>query len=165
MYNKKDHKFDNISENEYSVFLSLIENQNLIIQKADEGNNIVILNKEDYIEKLEEILSDEDKFEKATFEENKANKELRYILNMEETIKQTLDHFRRKNYITQNDYDKLAPSGGQPGILYGLAKIHKVVIVNCPPCRPILNAINTPTYKIAKFLVLLLEPVTSNTLC
>ena len=33
----------------------------------------------------------------------------------------------------------------------------------CPPCRPILNAINTPTYKIAKFLVPLLEPVTSNT--
>ena len=82
---------------------------------------------------------------------------------MEETIKQTLDHFRRKNYITQNDYDKLAPSGSHPGILYGLAKIHEVVIGNCPPCRPILNAINTPTYKIAKFLVPLLEPVTSNT--
>ena len=82
---------------------------------------------------------------------------------MEETIKQTLDHFRqKKNYITQNDYDKLTPSGSQPGILYGLAKIHKAVICNCPPCRPILNAINTPTYKIAKFLVSLLEPVTSN---
>ena len=96
LYNKKDHKFDNISENKYSALLSLIENQNLIIQKAHKGNNIVVLNKEDYIEKLEEILSDEDKFEKATFEENKANKELRYILNMEETIKQTLDHFRQK---------------------------------------------------------------------
>ena len=33
---------------------------------------------------------------------------------MEETIKQTLDHFRQKSFITQNDYDKLAQSGSQP---------------------------------------------------
>ena len=73
MYNKKKHKFDNISENEYAAFLNLIEDRTLIIQKADKGNNIVILNKIDYVEKLEEILIDETKFEKAKFVENKEN--------------------------------------------------------------------------------------------
>ena len=140
----------------------MIENDSLIIQKADKGNNIVILDKKDYIAKIEQILSDDTKFEKAKLETDKKNKELRYILNMEDTIKETLENFLTKNYISQQDYDKLIPSGSQPGILYGLAKIHKRVIGNCPPCRPILSAINTPTYKIAKFLVPILAPVTCN---
>ena len=71
MYNKKEHKFDNISDEEYAAFLNLMKNENIIIQKADKGNNIVILDKTDYIEKIEEILSNETKFEKAKFDENK----------------------------------------------------------------------------------------------
>ena len=56
----------------------------------------------------------------------------------------------------------MIPRGSQPGILYGLTKIHKRIAGNCPPIRPILSAINTPTYNIAKFLVPILSPVTSN---
>ena len=47
MYNKKSHKFENISENENLAFQNLIENKNIVIQKADKGNTIVILNKND----------------------------------------------------------------------------------------------------------------------
>ena len=43
-----------------------------------------------------------------------------------------------------------------------MAKVHKPVITQCPSLRPILSAINTPSYKLAKFLVLLLTPLTSN---
>ena len=81
---------------------------------------------------------------------------------MEDAIKEILENFLMKNYITQSDYDRLVPRGSQPGILYGLAKIHKPIVGNCPPCRPILSAINTPTYKIAKFLVPILATVTNN---
>ena len=60
----------------------------------------------------------------------------------------------------------MVPSGSQPGILYGLSKIPKRIVGNPPPppppCRPILSAINTPTYKIAHFLVPILTPVTCN---
>ena len=90
MFNKKENKLDNISKDEYSAFLSLMGNDNLIIQKADKGNNIVILNKQDYIEKLEEILCDETKFDKAKSDNKKEKKELRYLLNMEDAIKSTL---------------------------------------------------------------------------
>ena len=44
----------------------------------------------------------------------------------------------------------------------GLCKVHKDIIDNCPPFRPILSAINTPTYKLAKFLVSILKSLTSN---
>ena len=46
--------------------------------------------------------------------------------------------------------------------MYGLAKVHKIVTDGIPSFRPILSAIGTPTYKIAKFLVPMLEPLTTN---
>ena len=54
------------------------------------------------------------------------------------------------------------PVGTRPGILYGLCNVHKDIIDNCLPFRPILSAINTPTYKLAKFLVLIVKSLTSN---
>ena len=46
--------------------------------------------------------------------------------------------------------------------MYGLCKVDKDIIENCPPFRPILSAINTPTYKLVKFLVPILKSLTSN---
>ena len=56
----------------------------------------------------------------------------------------------------------LKPVGTRPGIMYGLCKVRKDIIDNCPPFRPILSAINTPTYKLAKFLVSILKSLASN---
>ena len=60
------------------------------------------------------------------------------------------------------NWRSLKPVGTRPGIMYGLCKVHKDIIDNCPPFRPILSAINTPTYKLAKFLVPILKSLTSN---
>ena len=46
--------------------------------------------------------------------------------------------------------------------MYGLAKFHKISTSGPPSFRPILSAIVTPTYKLAKFLVPMLEPLTTN---
>ena len=46
--------------------------------------------------------------------------------------------------------------------MYGLCKVHKDIIENWPPLRPTLSAINTPNYKLAKFLVPILKFLTSN---
>ena len=46
--------------------------------------------------------------------------------------------------------------------MYGLCKVRKDIVDNCPPFRPILSAINTPTYKLAKFLVPILKYLTSD---
>ena len=47
-------------------------------------------------------------------------------------------------------------------ILYGLCKVHKQLVDKCPPFRSIMSAIKTSTYNLAKFLVPLLEPITTN---
>ena len=46
--------------------------------------------------------------------------------------------------------------------MYGLAKVHKIVTDDLPCFRPILSAICIPTYKLAKFLIPMVEPLTTN---
>ena len=46
--------------------------------------------------------------------------------------------------------------------MYGSFKVHKASVENCPPFRPILAALNMPTFKLVKFLVLILKPLTIN---
>ena len=40
--------------------------------------------------------------------------------------------------------------------------MHKKLINNCPPLKPILSAIGTPTYNITVFLVPIIKPLTTN---
>ena len=54
-------------------------------------------------------------------------------------------------------YKNLYPQGSQPGVLYGLSKIDKPLVNNIPKLKPILSALNTVTYKLAKFFVPLLR--------
>ena len=46
--------------------------------------------------------------------------------------------------------------------MYGLAKVYKIVTDGIPSFRRILSALGTPTYKLEKFLVPMLEPLTTN---
>ena len=49
--------------------------------------------------------------------------------------------------------------GTRPGIMHGNCKVHKQQVDGCPPFRPILSALQTPTYNLAKFLVPILNPL------
>ena len=64
--------------------------------------------------------------------------------------------------ISEKEYELIYPGGSRPGVLYGSLKVHKLVINNCAKFCPILSTIETPTCKLAKFLVPILLPLTSN---
>ena len=68
------------------------------------------------------------------------------------------DTLLKKKCISEKVYRDLYPTGSTPGILYGLPKVHKT---GCP-VRPILSSIGTFNYKLAKFFVSLLQPLTTN---
>ena len=68
------------------------------------------------------------------------------------------DTLLKKKIITENVYNGLYQNGSSPGVLYGLPKVHKS---DCP-ARPILSAIGTYNYKLAKFFVPILQPHTCN---
>ena len=77
-------------------------------------------------------------------------------------VTDVLKNLRDKKEISIEQYKDLSPLGPRTGIMYGLAKVHKIVTDGLPSFRPILSVISTPTYKLAKFLVPMLEFLTAN---
>lgn len=159
-YNRKKKKLENITQEEHEALIELSSYHDIIIQKADKGNVVVIVDKSSYIGKMENILSDDSKFLPITFEGD--IDDLKYILNKEQEIKNFLTTLRENEIINKDEFKRMCPVGSKPGILYGLCKVHKSTVGDCPPFRPILSAIGTTSYNLAKYLVPLLSPLTIN---
>ena len=109
------------------------------------------MNRKDYICKIKNILNDSSKFHKVYIDHDKI---LDHLIRMENRVIDVLKNLRDRKEISIDQYKDLSPSGSRPGIMYGLPKVHKIVTDGLPSFRPILSAIGTPTYKLAKFLVL-----------
>ena len=69
----------------------------MVIQKTDKGNNVVILNRSDYISKLSKILEDTSKFKRVNVEEGKA---LNHLIHMEERIIRLLKSLQDQGEIS-----------------------------------------------------------------
>ena len=95
----------------------LFENRVLVIQKADRGNTVIILNKNDYISRMKVILNDSSKFQKLRIDQNKL---LSHIVHMKNRIIEILKKLKKKT-ISENKYEDLYPVGWLPGTLYGNA--------------------------------------------
>lgn len=126
----------------------LKNNENIVIRKADKSNIYVILDKEQYKSKLDDILSDQTKFEKLDHNpSNQLKKKLNAIIKHNNGVANNL-----KLPELVGDY--------KPGYIYGNCKIHKNE--NNPPLRPIISQIPSPTYRIAKTLTKIIEPYLPN---
>ena len=148
-YNRKKKKLDNITADEHKALNQLLSLENIIIQKADKGNVIVLLDKSTYIAKMESILADASKFTPIIFEGE--HDDFKYILGKEQEINKFLNKLAR-GIITPIEQKKTCPKGSAPGILYGNCKVHRVVPKGeIPPLRPILSAIDNLSYNLAKY--------------
>ena len=91
----------------------LSANNTLIIQKLDKGKSVVFLNTNDYIKRLNEMLSDSSKFKKLNV---KPGKEINFLLQQEDRLTNFLKKVKRS--ISEQLYKELYPRGLQPGIMY-----------------------------------------------
>ena len=73
----------NLSKEELKALHNLRKQKHLVIQKADKGNTVVITEKNAYINKMKEIVSDTSKFEQINTEEDK---QLNFLLNSEKKV-------------------------------------------------------------------------------
>ena len=89
------------------------------------------------------------KFEKVKIKESI----LIFLINHERRIKNYLKSLEKSGSLANDQYKKIKAIGSKPGILYGLCKVHKAIIDVFPPFRPMLSAIGTPSYELAKYLV------------
>ena len=116
-----------------------------------------MLNRNDYIKRMNKMLSDSSKFNKLDI---KPGKEINSLLQQENRPTNFLKKVKKS--ISDRLYKELYPIGSQPGIMCGLSNIHKPFISNFPKMRPVLSAINTATYGLATFVVPLLKCFTMN---
>ena len=100
-----------------------------------------------------DLISDRTKFENISISIKK------YTLKIEYKINIFLRKLKDENIISSETYSKFYTTGSSPGILYGLPKIHKPDFCSMFQFRPIFSAINTPGYKISKFLVSILNNI------
>ena len=139
----------NLTTEEWKGLLELKKDQSIVVLKADKGNCVVLLKKEDYVKDLENLLSDTKKFKKLDSDPTVKREErlIRYLLQL-----------KQKKAIDQQFHDKVRPSGSQPARLYGLPKVHKPN----HPLRPICSSIGSYNYRLASELASILSPFASN---
>ena len=108
---------------------------------------------------MRNISSDSGKFTHVFVGEDK---QLNFIVNIEKHIMDLLKDLRNSEVIYETVCKSLKPRGSRFGIVYGLCEVRKQLVDNCPPFRLIMSTIKTPTCNPAKFLVPLLESITTN---
>ena len=88
----------NLSEAESIALKNLIERKDLVIQKADKGNTVVITDRTKYLEGIKSLLSDSSKFMPLPIDEGKW---LNYIIKI--SLKIVLKFLRmRKKFQKKN---------------------------------------------------------------
>ena len=115
----------------------------------DKGNGIIIIDSENYFEKLDKIVCDESKFKEVKVRSNSPHP----VISNENSLRNFL-RANVKPFIPTKTYDSIYPSGSQPGKLYGLCKIHKKDF----PFRPVVSMIGTAEYNLAKYLDSVIKP-------
>ena len=134
------------------VIRRLMKNRDVAIVKQDKGRGVVLLDKSKYVEKCMEHLNSAN-FKKLDRDNTKS---------VEEAIQKTL--LKMKSTIGEDEYQRIYPSGSNPGKFYGTAKVHKVKAededkLGKLPIRPIVSNIGTATHKTAQYLCRLLTPL------
>jgi len=99
---------------------SLRKNNNIIITKADKCSDVDILDKSDYIAKMNVILDDNSKFCKIGPVETKDNTAI-----IEGKIQRRLLELQKGNVLAESINKAIRPSGSQRPRMYGLPKLTK----------------------------------------
>ena len=137
---------DNLTSDERAALINLSKNKDIVVTKADKGNAVVIQNKADYMKKVSEILSTQGKFKKLPEDPT---------IEREKSLQNALRYLWKTRHLDDTILDRITPCGSRSGVLYGLPKVHK----KGTPIRPIISAVQTYNYGLAKYLDEILKPI------
>ena len=141
----------NISPLERKALKDLKSDKSIRILPADKGRCVVILDKSEYEEKCEELLSDSKTYVKL----GKRNPTTTY----KGQLVKVLSDIEEEGGINRDQYRSLYPTSETPPKFYGLPKIHK----QSRPLRPIVSSIGSITYQCSKHISDVLAPLVGKT--
>ena len=123
----------NLTKGEHKAMEELKKDKTRMILTADKGISIVVLDKEEYIKKADELLSQSYYKNISTDPTNKYKNKLLTLLKKIKTEGGVDDATCRRLY----------PTGASPPKFYGLPNVHKTGM----PLRPIVSSIGSVTYE------------------
>ncbi|CAF1625156.1 unnamed protein product, partial [Didymodactylos carnosus] len=131
------------------VLRNLSNDNSIVIYKLDKGRGVVILDKSEYIEKMNDIVNDMTAFKRIT---------IKPTISKEDKLTRLLLQLRKRGFINDAEYKLARPVGSRFARLYGLPKVHKPN----RPIRPILSSVKTFNYGLGLMLAKRLKHLRSS---
>uniref|UniRef100_A0A8C8DS70 Uncharacterized protein n=1 Tax=Oryzias sinensis TaxID=183150 RepID=A0A8C8DS70_9TELE len=141
-HNLKSSNSGILSKKHQAAVKELLQNQSILLSRPDKGAGWVLMDKCDYISKLETLLSDETKFQCLSKDRDQTKQTELKIINL-------LKDLKNRNLLPPTQFERLTPCGSQPPRLYGLPKVHKPNL----PIRPVIDMSSSPYHAVAQWLV------------
>ena len=106
----------NITNVEHDALIKLSKDQSIVVVKSDKKNQVVIMNKNNYIEKSMKMLGDATKFKKLEKDPTRTR---------ENRLNAILLKMKKEGEIADEQYQTMRSTGAVLGKFYGLPKTHK----------------------------------------
>ena len=135
----------NISRDERKAIEQLRKDKTRVILTADKGVSMVVMDRDDYNSKAEDLLHQQIYRLIPSDPTNKLKNRLITLLKKIKT----------EGGLSEATYKRLYPTGAGSPKFYGLPKVHK----QGTPLRPIVSSIGAATYQTAKELSRILKPL------
>jgi hypothetical protein len=132
-----------LSVQEAKALIGLKRDDSVVVLPADKGRATVVMDRIVYEEKLDNLLSGG---EYAPLSKNPTS-------SIENKVKAVLRE--NKCYFSKQQLFEISPQFSKSPHLYGLPKLHKDNI----PLRPIVSSIDSPTYRLSKYILPILTPL------
>ena len=135
----------NLTRAQNAALRELKGDRDCIVLTADKGVAMVVMDKQDYINKANQLLNQNTY---KVISKDPTNTIKNKLINIPKGIK-------TKTGLGINTYKSMYPTGCVPPKFYGLPKIHKPDT----PLRPIVSSCGSVTYGVAKELAKILKPL------
>ena len=135
----------NITKEEQKAMSELKKDTNRVILTADKGTCLVVMDREEYINKAEDLLK-EDTYRIISEDPTKKQKS---------KLIQLLKKIKTEGGINEESYRKMYPTGAGTPKFYGLPKVHKAGV----QLRPIVSSKGSVTYNTSKELAKIFKPL------
>ncbi|KAL9960202.1 hypothetical protein ACROYT_G033624 [Oculina patagonica] len=137
---------NNITKEEKKALHDIKKDSSRVIMKADKGNCFVVMDRDEYDNKMESLLADRNTYEHITRSP---------FRRIERELNAILLNLKKQQKIDESTYFKLRSTDGIPPAIRGSTRHHK----EGHPLRPIVTCIGSALYNTSKFLTNILAPI------
>ena len=125
----------------FSAINSLQKNDDIIVTKPDKGSGVVLLNKSDYVDKMNKIPDDQSKFKRLGPVSSNDN-----TASIQSHLQKRLLDLVKADLMPKWIYDAIPPTRSQRPRMYSLPKTHK----EGTPLRPILSMTGSSNHELGQ---------------